>query len=635
METIAEQDIQEIPLSSPFFRAKVARFLEDNGLRPEVLDSYYALQSSDGSLIAGAGLAGDVVKCVAVCSALRSEGLLTPLLSHLVSQAAAKGILNLKVFTKPEYRAVFESLGFKLLASAPLAILMENGRGLEEYCKYLSQFKASGVIVMNANPFTLGHKYLVERAAALCSDGSASLASPVAGTSCPTAIGHLVVIPVREDLSDFPYSERFEMIRRACQGLATVVDGSAYQISAATFPTYFLKDLSDAADTQMRLDIDLFGRWIAPALGASVRFVGSEPEDELTARYNALMKEMLPSYGVKVVQIPRLESPEGGIISASRVREALAAGQFARAASLAAESSRPFVMGALAERALLAELNAPLKPGLVGPDSNGAHSDMDYKLMLASIHALRPYWARMAEAAGADQLRSLGIAAEEAMLAATGGVNTHRGAIFALGLALNAAFLASTRPGQDSEFLNSADPSDPRDTQLPENQHLIQIDVSKIAHIVLNNSLKHNELHNTPRTHGQEATGKFGVKGARQMALEGYKQLFEDWLPYYRSLNQNEFQIQKTLLRIMSTLDDTCIIHRVGYERAQRVKSEAAKIAGQAGNDNDAMPGANNSFKPDAIRHLCAQYAAEGISPGGAADMLALTIFINSILKTN
>ena len=632
METIAEQDIQEIPLSSPLFRAKVARFLEDNGLRPEVLDSYYALQSSDGSLIAGAGLAGDVVKCVAVCSALRSEGLLTPLLSHLVSQAAAKGILNLKVFTKPEYRAVFESLGFKLLASAPLAILMENGRGLEEYCKYLSQFKASGVIVMNANPFTLGHKYLVEKAAELCSEGSAGRAVGSAGAA-PT--GRLVVIPVREDLSDFPYSERFEMIRRACQGLATVVDGSAYQISAATFPTYFLKDLSDAADTQMRLDIDLFGRWIAPALGASVRFVGSEPEDELTARYNALMKEMLPSYGVKVVQIPRLESPEGGIISASQVREALAAGQFARAASLAAESSRPFVMGALAERALLAELNAPLKPGLVGPDSNGAHSDMDYKLMLASIHALRPYWARMAEAAGADQLRSLGIAAEEAMLAATGGVNTHRGAIFALGLALNAAFLASTRPGQDSEFLNSADPSDPRDTQLPENQHLIQIDVSKIAYNVLNNSLKHNELHNTPLSHGQEATNKFGVKGARQMALEGYKQLFEDWLPYYRSLNQNKFQIQKTLLRIMSTLDDTCIIHRVGYERAQRVKAEAARIAGQAGNDNDAMPGANNSFKPDAIRQLCAQYAAEGISPGGAADMLALTIFINSILKTN
>ncbi len=654
METIAEQDIQEIPLTSPFFRAKVARFLEDNGIRPEVLDSYYALQSSDGSLIAGAGLAGDVVKCVAVCSALRSEGLLTPLLSHLVSQAAAKGILNLKVFTKPEYRAVFESLGFKLLASAPLAILMENGRGLEEYCKYLSQFKASGVIVMNANPFTLGHKYLVERA--LCYEGSAGQAAGSAGAA-PT--GHLVVIPVREDLSDFHYSERLEMMRRGCAGLASVVEGSAYQISSATFPTYFLKDLSDASETQMRLDIDLFGRWIAPALGASVRFVGSEPEDELTARYNTLMKEMLPAYGVKVVQIPRLESPDGGIISASQVREALAAGQFARAASLAAESSRPFVMGALAERALLAELNAPLKPGLVGPDSNGAHSDMDYKLMLASIHALRPYWARMAEAAGADQLRSLGIAAEEAMLAATGGVNTHRGAIFALGLALNAAFLALTRPGLDSEFLNSADPSNPRDTQLPENQRIIQIDVSKIAYIVLNNSLKHNELHNTPLSHGQEATGKFGVKGARQMALEGYKQLFEDWLPYYRSLNQNEFQIQKTLLRIMSTLDDTCIIHRVGYERAQQVKAEAAKIAGQAGNDNDAepdtgngdmpdtghdtMPGANNSFMAgavnsamrDAIGHLCAQYAAEGISPGGAADMLALTIFINSILKTN
>ena len=91
------------------------------------------------------------------------------------------------------------------------------------------------------------------------------------------------------------------------------------------------------------------------------------------------------------------------------------------------------------------------------------------------------------------------------------------------------------------------------------------------------------------------------------MALSGYKQLFEDWLPYYAS-GAGEL---KTLLRIMGTLDDTCVIKRAGAERAQQVKQEA--------------------LTADCIK-LCDRYAAEGISPGGAADMLALTIFIHSII---
>jgi [citrate (pro-3S)-lyase] ligase len=553
METIAEQEIQEIPLTSPFFRAKVARFLEDNGLRPEVLVSYYTIQSPSGEILAGAGLDGDIIKCVAVSSALRSEGLLTPLLSHVISEAAAKGILNLKVFTKPEYRAIFESLGFKLLASAPLAILMENGRGLEEYCSYLRKHQAPGVIIMNANPFTLGHRYLISQALN-------NFATPWP-YSISSKSKNLAIIPVREDVSMFSYEERREMILKGADEDADVLEGSAYQISAATFPTYFLKDLSEASETQMRLDIDLFGRHIAPALGASIRFVGAEPSDPLTARYNKLMKELLPRYKVMVVELPRA-TDHGKPISAARVREALEGGDFESAAALTPASTHPYLLAALAERALLAELNAPLKPGLVGPDGSGAHSDMDYELMLRSIRALRPYWSQIAEAAGADQLRSLGIAAEEAMLAATGGVNTHRGAIFALGLALNA-----------------------------------RADSSRISALA-----------------EQICAGNRSL-GARQMALDGYKPLFEDWLPYYRSLEGDELQVQKTLLRIMSTLDDTCIIHRVGSERAQEVKAEASSTSD--------------------LKELCARYASERISPGGAADMLALTIFINSILKTN
>ncbi|MBR5403907.1 MAG: [Bacteroidales bacterium] len=126
--------IQELPLSIPFFRGQVETFLRESGLRMEELDHYYAFTSPDGSILAGAGIRADIIKCVAVAPSARSEGLMLPLLSRIVSDAAAKGILNLKVFTKPENQEIFESIGFKVLASAPKAILMENGRGLEKYC---------------------------------------------------------------------------------------------------------------------------------------------------------------------------------------------------------------------------------------------------------------------------------------------------------------------------------------------------------------------------------------------------------------------------------------------------------------------------------------------------------------------
>ena len=290
MEPFERIEIQELPLSAPSVRRQVEDFLGSNGLRLGEVDLYLAVLSEDGTILAGGGLQRDIVKCLAVSESARSLGLSVPLVSRLISVAADCGHTNVKVFTKPENRSLFESLGFRLLAEAPKAILMENGRGLDDYCAYLRGHRAGGVVVMNANPFTLGHRYLVEQAS----------------LSFRTEPRNLVVIPVREDASRFPYAERLEMIRHGCEGLADVVEGSDYQISAATFPTYFLKDLSDAAETQMRLDIDLFGRHIAPALGASVRFVGSEPADPLTARYNALMQELLPAYGVQVVEIQRL-----------------------------------------------------------------------------------------------------------------------------------------------------------------------------------------------------------------------------------------------------------------------------------------------------------------------------------------
>ena len=609
MEPFERIDIQELPLSVPSIRRKVENFLVRNDLRLEEVDLYLAVLDGEGEILAGGGLRRDIIKCIAVSQQARSAGLSVPLVSRLISVAAERGFTNVKVFTKPGNRTVFESLGFRLLAEAPKAILMENGRGLEDYCRYLQGHRAAGVIVMNANPFTLGHRFLIEQAdfsTRPSGPGRNDHVSVISSGARRAESRNLAVIPVKEDASRFPYEERLEMIRRGCDGLADVLDGSDYQISSATFPTYFLKNLSEASETQMRLDLDLFGRHIAPALGATVRFVGSEPADPMTARYNALMKEILPSYGVRVVEIKRLKSSNGRFVTASRVRQQLDKGLFSAAKALTPASTWPYLMADLAERALRMELDAPLKPGLVGPDSNGAHGDMDYALMRRSIAAIRPYFSRMALAGSADGLRQLGIDAEKAMLAATGGVNGHRGAIFAFGLTVSVFW---------------------RRMEFVENKLVMQKYLVQTARVLLDNSKEDNKLHSTVLSHGEAAVQKYGVRGARAMALDGYKDLFAFWQPYFHGIRKQPFALQRTLVYLIVSLDDTCLIHRVGYERSEALRDEASDIFAEIAHGKDYE-------KTEALlKGMCDRYAAEGASPGGAADMLALTIFIDSLLS--
>ena len=608
----------------PLWRRKVERFLETNQLRLDEVDYYAIVTEPDGDeILAGGGLQGDIIKCIAVSEQLRDAHLSNRLISHLISEAAQRGHHSVKVFTKPQNRQVFESLGFRLVGEAPLAILMENGHGMEDYKKYLQDISLAtlpsplstihsplstktGVIVMNANPFTLGHKYLIEKAAA--------------------EVDHLFIIPVKEERSLFPYAERKAMIeqslstlrstrrgafvakRRKNSPLSTkngaVLSGSDYAISAATFPTYFLKQLSDAADTQMLLDIDIFCRHIAPALGATVRFVGSEPSDALTRRYNELLAEQLPKHGLRLKEIPRLQT-EQAPISATTVRSLMAQGMFVEATKLVPPTTIPYLLAHLACDALQQELDTTPKPGLVDQHDSGAHADMDYHLMQRSIHALRPYFVQLAQVAQQGPLThpvisAIGIEAERAMLAATGGVNTHRGALFSMGLAIVAA---GSLLSEHSEFSEYSDYSEHSDFSLQ----------SAIAQLA-------QAFPDTQGTHGSRAVSQYQAKGALAMAREGYEQLFSDWLPFLHNLKQqgDPYAHHKTLLRIMSQLDDTNILHRCGAEVASRVKAEAADLL--------------THFSTDALDDMNRRYSAENISPGGSADMLALTIFTNAIM---
>ena len=656
-------EIQTLNPTTPRQRQRIEAFLKRNGLRFDDMHYYAAITDDDGEMIAGGGLKGNVIKCVAVDDAHKGEAIANTLISHLIAHANEEGHSNVMLFTKPKNRQLFESLSFRLLAEAPEAVLMETGIGginymveqlkkikeeSEKYKEYNKECKEDskeckenseeckeeektnlnpstpqhlnistpqhlntttpqhlnpstpqhlttttplrGVVVMNCNPFTLGHRYLIEQAA--------------------KQVERLFVMVVREDCSLFAYAERKAMVEQGVAHLknVTVIDGSEYAISQATFPTYFLKRLDDAADTQMLLDLDLFRRHIAPALGATVRFVGTEPTDRLTRRYNQLMHEVLAD----VRETARLEK-EGNAVSASRVRKAMEQGDMSTIRQLVPPTTLPYIIAHLATQALQAELDTTPKPGLVDKDNNGAHRDMDYALMQRSIDTLHPYFVQLALLGCADALpthtsiRDIGIEAEKAMLSATNGVNTHKGALFSMGLAVVAAAHEERKIAANEE------------------QILKERNGGEDVLVSLQTTIKAlaASFPDTSGTHGSKAKllskGTTAIKGALDNAREGYEMLFAEWLPFYieRRKEHDAYTPHKTLLRIMCDLDDTNVIYRTDLATAEEVKQEARALL--------------DSFSKAALKDMDRRYTARNISPGGAADMLSLTIFIGSI----
>ena len=622
-------EIQTLNPTTPRQRQRIEAFLKRNGLRFDDMHYYAAVTDDDGEMIAGGGLKGNVIKCVAVDDAHKGEAIANTLISHLIAHANEEGHSNVMLFTKPKNRQLFESLSFRLLAEAPEAVLMETGiGGLNNMVEQLKKIKEEGevckennqeckeeektnldittpqhlnpsapqplttttplrgVVVMNCNPFTLGHRYLIEQAA--------------------KQVERLFVMVVREDCSLFAYAERKAMVEQGVAHLknVTVIDGSEYAISQATFPTYFLKRLDNAADTQMLLDLDLFRRHIAPALGATVRFVGTEPTDRLTRRYNQLMHEVLAD----VRETARLEK-EGNAVSASRVRKAMEQGDMSTIRQLVPPTTLPYIIARLATQALQAELDTTPKPGLVDKDNNGAHRDMDYALMQRSINTLHPYFVKLAQLGSTDALpshtaiRDAGIEAEKAMLSATNGVNTHKGALFSMGLAVVAA-------------------AHEKDTDS------LQTTIKALA----------ASFPDTNGTHGSKAKllskGTTAIKGALDNAREGYEMLFAEWLPFYieRRKERDAHTLHKTLLRIMCDLDDTNVIYRTDLATAEEVKQEARALLDSFSKAHTAEDKEKRiAAELLALKDMDKRYTARNISPGGAADMLSLTIFIGSI----
>lgn len=300
---------------TPFVGAKLERlksFLSANGLDYDPGISFSIVLMEGDEICATASLDGGTVKCVAVSPMHQGEGLTAPIMTGVRDAAFSRGITHLMLFTKPGNLMMFRDFGFHPLVRTDRVLLMENRRdGLSRFLKELDrpdpQGETVGCIVANCNPFTQGHRYLIETAA--------------------RQVSTLHVFILSERKGPFTPETRMALAQAGCQDLKNVYfhPTGPYMVSSATFPSYFIKDKAQVDEIYCAADLKLFGERFVPALNITHRFVGTEPNCKVTEAYNAQMKCILPQYGVSVVEIPRLDW-SGDAISASRVRTLWQAG---------------------------------------------------------------------------------------------------------------------------------------------------------------------------------------------------------------------------------------------------------------------------------------------------------------------
>ncbi len=309
---------------------RLIKYLADFELSYEPLDSLYVVLDSNDKWYATGGRSGNVLKGFAVLDDYRSEGFFDLILSSLVTESYKYGLDSLYVFTKREYSMIFKSFGFDELAHTKVSsLLMRSDYGvdkmLDELCIETVSDERVGAIVMNANPFTNGHRYLVEVAF--------------------SKVNKLLVFVVQNDASTFSFKDRFEMVKRGCTDFKNVqvIPSTDLIISQATFPSYFIKEKELISSEHAKIDAGVFKRFFVPRFNIGVRFLGSEPIDVSTAIYNEVLTNTLPPE-CEVEVVERLKSSDT-VISASIVRRLLKEGRIEEITSYVPKTTYEYLKG--------------------------------------------------------------------------------------------------------------------------------------------------------------------------------------------------------------------------------------------------------------------------------------------------
>ena len=307
---MSDYTITQINPSDKYGNRLVDELLTTEGIRRDAnLDYTCGMYDDEMNLIATGNCFGNTLRCMAVSHTHQGEGLMNSIVSHLIEVQFSRGNTHLFLYTKCDSARFFGDLGFYEIARInDQIVFMENKRtGFSGYLNALEKQKEDAprvaALVMNANPFTLGHQYLVEKAAS------------------ENDILHLFI--VSEDASLVPFEVRKKLVMEGTAHLKNIRyhDSGPYIISSATFPSYFQKDEQAVIESHAMLDLTVFTK-IASVLGITSRYVGEEPTSLVTGIYNQIMSEKLPENGIKCVIVPRKEN-NGIVISASTVRQAL------------------------------------------------------------------------------------------------------------------------------------------------------------------------------------------------------------------------------------------------------------------------------------------------------------------------
>ncbi len=307
-------------------RRQMDALLQQEGIeRDKNLDYSVGLFDEDYNLVATGSCFKNTLRCMAVDSGHQGEGLLNKVVTHLMDHQFERGNLELFLYTKCDSAKFFHDLGFYEIARVEgKVVFMENRRtGFSSYLEELAATRKDApkvaAVVMNANPFTLGHQYLLDT------------------VSAQNDVVHVFV--VSEDVSLVPFSVRYDLVKKGSAHLKNLIyhPTGSYIISNATFPSYFLKDADTVIASHARLDIAVFMK-IAQALGVNHRYVGDEPFSQVTSIYNRIMKEELEAAGLACTIVPRKEQ-NGRAISASDVRLAIKEDRLADLAGLVPEST--------------------------------------------------------------------------------------------------------------------------------------------------------------------------------------------------------------------------------------------------------------------------------------------------------
>lgn len=323
--------IQEVNLSNENEIKMVKEYLNKFNLNYEEDIDYTIFMKDNDRIIGTCSKSKNILKCFAVDEEYQGQGVSSAMVTTMLDEMFNNNIYHSFVFTKKKNKGIFTSIGFKVLYEAEEVILLEHG--IYDINNYLDKLIVKysidaelpkAALVMNCNPFTLGHKYLIERAS--------------------MENNEVLVFIVEEDKSTFPFEDRLNLVKLGVKHLKNVkvIAGGEYIISSATFPSYFLREEGSKLKAYTQIDAGIFSRFFAKKLNITKRYVGNEPYCQVTRAYNEALKEILYNYGIELIEITRMQD-DYGAVSASRVRNLLKANKFQEVCKMVPEVTWNFI----------------------------------------------------------------------------------------------------------------------------------------------------------------------------------------------------------------------------------------------------------------------------------------------------